>query len=191
MRATVFGSSLLQLLTGRRLTRHTPAAKTTLPGISLIVRIGNDDPRLPAVIANLDSLDYPDDKLDIVFIAQGPADHTGAIQRMTANPMRQVVVLRDPDGMNRAAVDNAVSWAKHKILVFSDAATLFPTDALKQLAGRLSNPAVETVECVEWPTLDHTEKGLQCKKIIAPRNVFQRPDVSKRSPEWLWALAWQ
>ena len=87
MRATVFGSSLLQLLTGRRMTRHTPAAKTTLPGISLIVRVGTDDPRLPAVMASLNSLDYPDDKLDIVFIAEGPAGHTGAILRMTSNPM--------------------------------------------------------------------------------------------------------
>jgi cellulose synthase/poly-beta-1,6-N-acetylglucosamine synthase-like glycosyltransferase len=151
MRALVFGSnpgstkgsSLLQSLLGRRRReRDSAAAPATLPGISVILRISAEDSRLPAVLARLDSLDYPDDKLDLVIVAEGPADFA-AIQRMTSNPMRQIVILRAA-GMNRAALNNAVSWAKHEILVFSDAATLFPADALKELAGRLSQSTEES-----------------------------------------------
>jgi cellulose synthase/poly-beta-1,6-N-acetylglucosamine synthase-like glycosyltransferase len=145
MRATVFGSSLLHLLTGGRFPRrHPESAKAALPGISVIVRVGSDDPCLPALLASLDSLDYPDDKLDIVFIAEGPDGHSGSILRMTANPMRQVVVLRSAGRMNRAALNHAVSWAKHEILVFSDATAPLPAGALRELAGRLADGTVKS-----------------------------------------------
>ena len=156
MRALVFGSALRSALRStllhslfgrRRLGRECATSTTTLPGISVILRISAEDSRLPAVLARLDSLDYPSDKLDVVIVAEGVVAPS-TIQRMTSNPTRQIVILRAASGMNSAALSNAVSWAKHEILVFSDAATLFPADALKELAGRLSHPAEESSEMV-------------------------------------------
>jgi cellulose synthase/poly-beta-1,6-N-acetylglucosamine synthase-like glycosyltransferase len=145
MRATVFGSSLLPSLAIQRFAPgRLAASEKTLPGISVIVRIATQDPRLPTVLASLNSLDYPDDKLDIVFIVEGSADPGGAIQRMASNPMREVVVLRVAGPVNRATLNNAVSWAKHEVLVFFNTATPFPADALKEIARRVSHPAAGT-----------------------------------------------
>ncbi len=155
MRATVFGSRLVHCRRFLRrlfpnLGRPAPeTVRTVLPGISVILRIGNDDPRLPGAMSALNSLDYPDDKLDIVFISEGAAGHTGDILQMTANPLRQIVVLRDPAGsagtLSHGALNHAVSWAKHEILLFANTSTVFSANSLTQLAERFCDPAVGAV----------------------------------------------
>jgi cellulose synthase/poly-beta-1,6-N-acetylglucosamine synthase-like glycosyltransferase len=173
MRAFVYATPLLLVLllscvrflrrlfprpVARRTSLSRRVGETGLPGISVIVSIdveeNRDERRLCAALATLNALDYPDEKLDIVFVCDGPTDHRNEILRLTSNPMRQIVVICDPAGDPAAAVDKAVCWAQHDILVFSGASTVPCTDALRELAahfrGSVSGALCSTAESWKW-----------------------------------------
>jgi len=130
------------------MTRHDrrrpslPAA--ALPAVSLVIPAHNEEACLPGKIANLRQLDYPRDRLEVVFVSDGSTDRTNEILRALAEPNVQTVFLPVQQGKS-TALNHGVDRARHDILLFSDAATLFSTDAVKHLVRHFSDPSVGVV----------------------------------------------
>jgi len=133
-----------QYLTGRRNRRASTLTLEQLPTVTVIVPAYNEQASLPNKILNLHEIDYPAEKLQIVLVSDGSTDRTNQILSSLQDPKIEVVLLPKRKGKSEA-LNVAVWQACHDILIFSDAATLFAPDAVKNLARHFSNPKVGIV----------------------------------------------
>lgn len=131
-------------LIDRRDRRRPPLAPQELPAVSLIVPAYNEEARLLDKIANVRQLDYPREKLEVVFASDGSTDRTNEILQALQDSNIQAVFLPARKGKS-TALNHAVAQAQHDILIFSDATTLFAPDALKKLVRHFSDPGVGVV----------------------------------------------
>jgi len=134
----------LQYLMGRRDRRRLPLGPEDLPAVSLVVPAYNEEAHLPDKLANICALDYPREKLEVVFVSDGSTDGTNAILRGSPGNNVRVILLPERRGKTRA-VNQGVERACHEIVVLCDAATLFERDALKNLVRHFSDPTVGVV----------------------------------------------
>jgi len=143
-------SSLVQLARDSefRRTRHDQRTSVADPGflppLSLIVPAHNEERDLPAKLANVRSMDYPRDRLEVIFVSDGSTDGTNEILEAAREGDVRVVILPARSG-KASALNRGVEEARQEILVLSDAATLFAPDALLKLSRHFSDPGVGVV----------------------------------------------
>ena len=112
-----------------------------LPAVSLIIPAHNEEAALPAKLVNLVELDYPADRLEVVFVSDGSSDHTNEILKQAERPGLRLVELPWRGGKS-SALNHGVAAASHEIIVFSDASTLFAPDAVRKLVRHFGDPHV-------------------------------------------------
>lgn len=138
--------ALLALRAGLvRRARHETAfpAVDPEPTVSLIIVAHNEAASLGSKIENTAALDYPAAKLEVIVASDGSTDGTDEIVRRHARP--GLALLDLPRTGKIPALNAAVQHARGDILVFSDANSLFRTDALRALLEPFRNPAVGAV----------------------------------------------
>jgi cellulose synthase/poly-beta-1,6-N-acetylglucosamine synthase-like glycosyltransferase len=147
----LFGaSSMVQLWRdGRHLwsprdRRRATSDSEHLPDVSLIIPAHNEEPRLPDKLANLRALDYPKERLSIIFVSDGSTDGTNALLQGVEGGNIEVLYLPVRSG-KATAVNQAVARARTGILVFCDAATLLAPDVVKNLVRHFADPRVGAV----------------------------------------------
>lgn len=131
-------------LISRHDRRRVGREAVDLPGLSLIVPAHNEERDLPSKLTNLRELDYPRQLLEVLFVSDGSTDGTNAILRAAEGGNVQVLYLPTRGGKAHA-VNQAVERARHEILVFSDAATLFAPDAIRKLVRHFEDEQVGVV----------------------------------------------
>jgi biofilm PGA synthesis N-glycosyltransferase PgaC len=107
------------------------------PGVSIIIAARNEGRRLPARIRNLQALDYPAAKRQIIVVSDGSTDDTEA-----AVAPFDVDFIALPACGKAAALNAGVARARHDVLVFADARQSFARGALRALVAPLADPAV-------------------------------------------------
>jgi cellulose synthase/poly-beta-1,6-N-acetylglucosamine synthase-like glycosyltransferase len=128
-------------------TRRDRRPRTTpgvLPSVTIVIPAYNEEGRLPGKLANLHAIDYPRDRLEVIFVSDGSTDGTNDLLRAVEDPAIQVLVLAARSGKCNA-LNHAVAAARHDVLVFSDAATLFAPDAIRALVRHFPDPRVGAV----------------------------------------------
>lgn len=140
---TYLGYPLVVYLLGRLLPRSIRKDDFS-PSVSIIIAAYNEERDLRAKLDNMLSLDYPNDKLEIVVASDCSTDDTDEIVRSYAD--RGVVLHRQElrQGKTRAQ-QQAVKISTGEILVFSDATTIFELDALKKIVRSFADPEVGCV----------------------------------------------
>jgi cellulose synthase/poly-beta-1,6-N-acetylglucosamine synthase-like glycosyltransferase len=131
-------------LTGRRDRRTSPRNKEGLPRVSFLIAAYNEESCLPGKLKNLRELAYPADKLEVIIVSDGSTDRTNEILRGAEDPKLRVMILPERGGKANA-LNQAVAAARHEVLVFSDAATLFAPDAVANLVRHFVDPSVGVV----------------------------------------------
>lgn len=107
------------------------------PHLTLVVAAFNEKEVIREKIENSIYLDYPPEKLDILFITDGSTDGTNEI----ASQHSKIRVLHQPDRKGKvAAIHRAMTHISTPIVVFSDANTLMNKDSLKKIARHYSDP---------------------------------------------------
>lgn len=124
--------------------RAKPIEVSQLPLVSLVVAAYNEELVLPAKIKNCRELDYPADKLELVFVSDGSADRTNQILADLNDQNVRSLLLTERNG-KASAINRGVALAQSDILTFSDAATLFAPDAIRKLVRHFSDPSVGVV----------------------------------------------
>jgi cellulose synthase/poly-beta-1,6-N-acetylglucosamine synthase-like glycosyltransferase len=110
------------------------------PTVSLVIAARNEAAGIRAKLANLDQLDYPEDRLEVILASDGSEDDT---ERWVADhPGRRIRLLRLPHEGKAAALNAAVREARGEILVFSDANSLYAPDAIRKLVDPFADPAI-------------------------------------------------
>ena len=134
----------LGYLPSRADRRVTLPEERQLPGVTLVIAAYNEQKHLPEKLANIRGLRYPCDRLQVIIVSDGSTDRTNEILSEAAGDPVETVFLPTRGGKTNA-LNVGVTHARHDILVFSDAATLFEPDAIEKLARHFSQPKVGVV----------------------------------------------
>lgn len=140
-----FGYLLVLALLGRIAARRDRTnADAPLPSVTIIIPAHNEASRIGAKVANTAALDYPADRLQVLFVNDGSTDATADVIRSTMTAGMALVELRARGGKAQA-LNAGLAAARHDILVFSDASIALEPDALRQLVRGFSDPEVGCV----------------------------------------------
>jgi poly-beta-1,6-N-acetyl-D-glucosamine synthase len=121
-------------------SRSTPASDPDfLPPVTLIVAAYNEESLITKKIANTLELDYPSDKLHIIFITDGSTDSTPLL--LQGVPRIQLLHQEERKG-KVAAMHRAMSMVQTPIVIFSDANTLLNKTCIRHIIKHYADPAV-------------------------------------------------
>jgi poly-beta-1,6-N-acetyl-D-glucosamine synthase len=139
-----FPLCLLFLTRGRRHRRVRDLADEDLPSVAFLVAAYNEEVVIAKKIRNCLDLDYPADKLQLVFVSDGSTDETNEILQTYQGNRVEVVILSERRGKIRA-LSTALHRCKGDILVFSDANAYYRPDSIRKLMRHFTNPEVGVV----------------------------------------------
>jgi len=134
-----YGIFLYLLLKIRGNYKQIEAPQEYCPAISLIVPCFNEDGYILEKVVNSKALDYPADKLQLIFISDGSSDKTAEMLS------RQTGILHlheDKRSGKAAAMNRAMKYAAGEIVVFCDANTDLNPEALALLSKHYADPEV-------------------------------------------------
>ncbi len=156
----------------RRPTRGSQADDRELPAVSVIVAAYAEQDVIAGRVANLRSLDYPPDRLQVIIACDGSPDATAERARGAGADL----VLELPRGGKIRAQDAGVQSAVAEIVAFSDANTVWEPDALKRLVAPFADDRVGYV-CGEVRLLSEqgsNQEGLYWRYEMALRSLESR-----------------
>jgi cellulose synthase/poly-beta-1,6-N-acetylglucosamine synthase-like glycosyltransferase len=130
-------------LRSRQDRRIATTSLEPLPSVSMVIPVYNEGPRLIDKLENIRKLDYPEDRLEIVFVSDGSSDETNSLLAQAAPAVKTIFL--PTRGGKALALNHGVAEASHEILVFSDAATLLEPDAIGKLARHFVRPEMGVV----------------------------------------------
>lgn len=125
------------LLLGRPYKREELA---TLPSVSIVISAYNEAKTIAEKLDNILSLDYPREKLEVVIASDGSTDGTNSIVERYKE--HGVKLLSLPHDGKSAALNAAVTKSTGEILVFSDANSIYKSDAIQELVRPFTDPKV-------------------------------------------------
>lgn len=113
---------------------------TTAPSVSIVISAYNEARSIGAKLDNILSLEYPRDCLEVIIASDGSTDGTDAIVKQYKEYGVKLLSLSRVG--KAAALNTAVNAASGEILVFSDANSMYKTDAIEQLVRPFGDPTV-------------------------------------------------
>ena len=108
------------------------------PPVSVIVAAYAEEEVIADRVANLLSLDYPADRLEVIVACDGSPDATAQRARTAGAD----VVLELPRGGKIRAQDAGVAQARYDLVAFSDANVTWERSALRRLVAPFADPRV-------------------------------------------------
>lgn len=112
------------------------------PNVALVVPCFNEADYIEDKIKNSLALDYPKEKLQLIFISDGSNDDTP--EKIKKYP--QVLALHENARNGKAsAMNRAMAYVKAPIVVFCDANTELNPEAIREMVKHYSNPNVGAV----------------------------------------------
>jgi cellulose synthase/poly-beta-1,6-N-acetylglucosamine synthase-like glycosyltransferase len=122
----------------RKLAKPALPPAADLPTVSLLIPAYDEGEVIAAKVANALALDYPRERLQMIVASDGSADATVECAKEAGADL----VLDLPAGGKVAALNAAAEQATGELLAFSDANSVWATDALIHLVGPFADPGV-------------------------------------------------
>ncbi len=108
--------------------------------VSIVISAYNESKTIGEKLDNILSLDYPREKLEVVIASDGSTDGTDMIVERYKE--HGVKLLSLPHQGKAAALNAAVAMSTNEILVFSDANSIYKSNAIQALVGPFADPKV-------------------------------------------------
>jgi len=142
-----FGYPLLLWLISQ--IRDKPVKKLDIkPSVSCIITAYNEEDRIQEKIENTLRQDYPAGKLEIIVASDCSTDKTDGIVKSYQS--RGVTLVRAPERKGKEnAQKYAVEVSSGNVLVFSDVATILPSDAISTIVKNFHDPTVGCASSVD------------------------------------------
>lgn len=145
------------LLAALAYARPRPVRETgsdPLPTVSIIIPVHNEAEIIERKIQNTLSLNYPSDRLQIVFVSDASSDGSTDILNRHAG-QAGFTVLEVPVRKGKAnALNMALGVVTGDIVIFSDASIILDADALRHIVAKFADPEIG---CVSGE--DHIREG--------------------------------
>lgn len=113
-----------------------------LPTVTILVAAYNEEDIIEDKIKNTLELDYPKEKLQIIFITDGSSDSTPE----KIKPFSEIFLMHEDIRTGKmAAIKRAIPQVENEIIVFTDANTFLNKQAIKELIKHYENERVGAV----------------------------------------------
>lgn len=106
--------------------------ESELPDVTMIIPFRNEKQNLPTIISCLQNLDYPVDKLKLIFVNDHSDDGSEHIPQSADIKFRKAVILANGEG-KKAALTTGIEKAETEWIVTTDADVNFESSWLKKL----------------------------------------------------------
>jgi poly-beta-1,6-N-acetyl-D-glucosamine synthase len=139
-----YGLVLFVMVKVKRVLKNSDNNKNVVfePPISLVIPCFNEADILAEKIANCDALNYPKNKLKLIFITDGSTDNSVEVLK----DYHQVTILHEDRRAGKTAAENrAMKYIDTPFVVFSDANTMLNQGAMKNIVQHFAD---EKVGCV-------------------------------------------
>lgn len=125
-----------------RPVRRSAGGTGPIPSVSAVMVALNEEAVIARKIENLLTLDYPEEKLNVVVVSDGSSDSTPAILAGYSRCAR-VRTLVKPESQGKAAgLNDAIALATGDVLLFIDARQHIESGALRFLIENFADPEV-------------------------------------------------
>ena len=135
----------LLVLIKRLATKAKPLADITddcLPEVTLMVCAYNEEDIIAEKMDNTHRLDYPSDRLHLVWVTDGSNDNTNVL--LSAYP--DVKVIYSPERRGKAAaLKHGIKEIDTEIVMMTDANTMLNPEAVREVARLMQDPKVGCV----------------------------------------------
>jgi biofilm PGA synthesis N-glycosyltransferase PgaC len=112
------------------------------PSVTLLIAAYNEENYIDEKIMNSLALDYPKDKIQLLFVTDGSTDNTAKI----ISKYKSIQLLHETIRRGKtAAVNRAMKYVTTDIVVFSDANTMLNKEAVLEIVQHYCNPKVGCV----------------------------------------------
>jgi cellulose synthase/poly-beta-1,6-N-acetylglucosamine synthase-like glycosyltransferase len=137
--------ALIYVLVRMRGRKPEMPLATAQRSVSLVVSCYNEQETLPAKLADITKYSYPTEKIEFLFGSDGSTDRTDEILR-AAEQTGTIRAFTFAQRRGKASVVNdLVANARHDVVVFTDANTIFRPDTIANLVKRFDDPSVGAV----------------------------------------------
>lgn len=113
------------------------------PHVSIVIAAFNESKSISDKLDNILALDYPRDQFEVVIASDGSSDGTNEI--VAKYEKYGVKLLALPRQGKALALNAAVAASEGEILVFSDANSIYKSDAIQALVKPFADPGVGCV----------------------------------------------
>jgi biofilm PGA synthesis N-glycosyltransferase PgaC len=140
----------------RKGTKQKPLSPTFEPEVTLVVPAYNEADILAVKVRNCQELDYPTDKLRLMFITDGSNDNSGEV--LAAYP--EVQHLHIPERGGKSLAENrAIQHITTPYVIFTDCNTLLNPEAVRAMVTHYQDPRVGAVSGEKHVLNDGTASG--------------------------------
>ncbi|MHB1772769.1 MAG: glycosyltransferase [Acidimicrobiales bacterium] len=149
--------ALLLILTPRKAGPAVPAAPVRK--VALVIAARNEATKIAEKLENTLALDYAGIEPDLMVASDASDDATDSIARRYAD--RGIRLVRSPERKGKEHAQGlAIASTDADVIVFTDAGTILPKDALLHLLEAFRDPTVGAVSSVDrFVTADGTLQG--------------------------------
>jgi cellulose synthase/poly-beta-1,6-N-acetylglucosamine synthase-like glycosyltransferase len=132
-------ASLKKLITRKRKEIEAPGHE---PPVTLIIPAYNEIEYIDRKVRNTQALNYPKDKLEIIWITDGSDD--GTAEALRNYP--EIKVFHEVERKGKIhAMNRGLKLVKNPIVIFTDANTMLNPEAVKEIVKCFMNPKVGCV----------------------------------------------
>ena len=149
--------ALLSILPPRKEDASLPAI--AVRKVALVIAARNEAAKIAGKLDNTLALERPDVELDLMVASDASDDATDSIVRSYAE--KGIRLVRSPERKGKEhAQELAIASTDADVIVFTDAGTILPKDALAHLLDAFRDPSVGAVSSVDrFITADGTLQG--------------------------------
>ena len=127
---------------GGKVETPTLPAEDDLPTVTFLVCAYNEQDVVDLKMHNIRELDYPQEKLHIMWVTDGSNDETN--KRLQQYAEAEIVFTPERKG-KAAALNHGLSMVKSEITVMTDANTLVNKEAIMEIVRCMQDPKVACV----------------------------------------------
>jgi len=155
-----YGLLLYILISLKNLFRKNlkPTCSEIEPEVTLFITAYNEKDFVVPKMENCLALDYPKEKLKIVWVTDGSDDGTPELlQQYEADGVKVYHQAERKGKIN--AMQRGVKFVNTPILIFSDANTLLSKDSIRRIVRQFSNPKVGCVSGEKRILMEHQQSA--------------------------------
>jgi len=171
-----YPAGIWALARGRHDECAPPLPDEACPEVTVVISAHNEEARVQRRIDNLRSLDYPQNKLRLLFVSDGSTDRTAELLRQF--PGVQVIEHAERGGKAHA-LNAAMAEVETPVVLFCDMRQTADKHALRLLVSTLMQPGVGAVS----GELTHLDPGTQ---VAANIGLYWRYEKWIRKSESRW-----
>lgn len=146
----IYGTYFAYLAYSARKQWNIEIDKDFQPKVSILIPLRNEENLIEAKLENIKNVSYPKELIEILVAADDSKEQT--LQKVEnfveKNPELNIKIIRQsPRGGKSVALNKALAFSTHPIVVVTDVDTLWPPYVLSNALPYLSNQQVGAVTC--------------------------------------------